>query len=211
MTLTPPTAAPLAHDAMIQAMVEHGWYMQDDFLEPASVCQLADEMEQLYQQGLFRPAGIGRGTQLTQNADIRGDELLWLDAANSPPRLSAFLAQLEGLRLAINQQLLLGLFDMETQAASYQPGSGYQCHLDNFHDSNQRVLTLLLYLNPDWQARDGGNLRLHLDEAGKESHLDIAPVAGRLLLFFSARFAHEVLTTQRHRLSLTTWFRRRKA
>jgi Rps23 Pro-64 3,4-dihydroxylase Tpa1-like proline 4-hydroxylase len=41
--------------------------------------------------------------------------------------------------------------------------------------------------------------------------LDILPMAGRLVLFLSGEFWHEVRPAKRPRMSLTGWFRTREA
>ncbi|MFT6394425.1 MAG: SM-20-related protein [Methylophilaceae bacterium] len=40
--------------------------------------------------------------------------------------------------------------------------------------------------------------------------MDILPKSGRIVLFLSAKFWHEVLPATRERLSLTGWFRTRE-
>jgi len=40
-----------------------------------------------------------------------------------------------------------------------------------------------------------------------DAHLDIYPRDGRLVLFLSADFEHEVLPAARERLSVAGWFR----
>ena len=64
----------------------------------------------------------------------------------------------------------------------------------------------MIYLNADWLPEQGGALRLHPEGAAR---VDIAPEAGRMVMFLSAEMLHEVLPTQRERLSLAGWFRRR--
>jgi len=68
-------------------------------------------------------------------------------------------------------------------------------------------LTVILYLNQDWQSDAGGLLRFWPEADGNA--LEIAPLGGTLVTFLSERFWHEVSPAQRQRLSLTGWFRRR--
>lgn len=56
-------------------------------------------------------------------------------------------------------------------------------HLDNSHDGDQqryRVLNLLLYLAPDWQVQNGGNLELW--DAARRSPHTIASLGNRLVV-----------------------------
>jgi len=121
---------------------------------------------------------------------------------------AATLARLEGLRLAVNEALYLGLFDAELHFAVYPPGAGYKRHLDRFRDDDRRTLTVILYLNPpDWSATDGGQLSFWPQDTGPA--LTITPRGGTLVTFFSDQFWHQVEPAHRQRLSLTGWFRRR--
>ena len=69
-------------------------------------------------------------------------------------------------------------------------------------------MSAVFYLNPDWQAEQGGALRLYLTDGSTH---DVLPEAGTLVVFLSADLPHEVLPATRERLSLTGWFRRRGA
>jgi SM-20-related protein len=116
---------------------------------------------------------------------------------------------MECLRRAVNGALTLGLFDFEGHLAVYPPGSYYRKHLDQFQGVGLRTLTCVCYLNPGWDSADGGQLRLYTDPAHPERYQEILPESGRLVLFLSADFLHEVLPARQPRLSLTGWFRRR--
>lgn len=100
----------------------------------------------------------------------------------------------------------MGLFDYEAHFAHYQPGAFYRRHLDAFRGRTNRVLTTLLYLNPDWQPGDGGELLLY-PEQGEGVLERVSPRAGTLVIFLSARFPHEVLPAQADRYSIAGWFR----
>ena len=65
-------------------------------------------------------------------------------------------------------------------------------------------ITILLYVNVGWDAdQQGGHLRIHPQD---EQPVDIAPVAGRLVLFHSAKTRHSVLQCSRgERIALTSW------
>ena len=73
-----------------------------------------------------------------------------------------------------------------------------------------RTLTTVLYLNPDWQSADGGQLRIYTDPDYPGRYQEVQPLAGTLVAFLSARFEHEVMPASRERLSLTGWFKRRQ-
>ncbi len=188
-----------------------GISVRDGFVPPRRVQELIDCAALRRAAGEFGPARIGAarvGGELAQRReDIRGDWTCWL----TPPWRTAeqqVLRDFEQLRLDLNGQLLLGLFDLELHYAWYPPGTGYARHLDQPRGREERQVSLILYLNADWTPAAGGVLRLY-DDAGR--HRDIEPLPGRLVYFLSAGRAHEVLPTQAERLSLSGWFRRRPA
>jgi SM-20-related protein len=69
-----------------------------------------------------------------------------------------------------------------------------------------RIITSILYLNENWHKEDGGQLRIY---TGENSYQDILPQAGQLVIFLSSEFFHEVLPTNRERLSITGWYKKR--
>jgi SM-20-related protein len=71
------------------------------------------------------------------------------------------------------------------------------------------VLSWALYLNDDWRAEEGGALRLYMQAQARAPFVEFPPRGGRLMVFLSQRFEHEVLPAKRERLSITGWFRRR--
>lgn len=193
-------------EPIVDALAGPGWCVVPGFLNEAETAALARECRQAYDQGGFHKAGVGRG-QAEVRAEIRGDQVRWVEEGQAGPALQGALSRLESLRQAVNQALFLGLFDLELHFAVYPPGAGYQRHLDRFRDDDRRSLTAILYLNPDWTMQDGGQLRFWPEADGEP--LDIQPTGGTLVTFLSERFWHEVMPARRERLSLTGWFRRR--
>lgn len=174
-------------------------------LPPAQLLEaLRDDLARLHGEAALRPAGIGRGASQAHRNDIRGDAMLWLDDARCGAAADTFLAALSTLRAALNQRLFLGLEEVEAHYAVYPAGAGYARHRDRFRDDDARVLSLVSYLNRDWQDADGGALRLHL-ESGP---IDIPPIGGGSVCFLSG-IEHEVLPATRGRHSIAAWLRRR--
>jgi SM-20-related protein len=178
------------------------------FLPPGETQRLARRARAQARRGAFAPARIGRGSGRQIRPEIRGDRVRWIDPADASRGEQHVLERIEGLRRAVNARLQLGVFELELHWALYPPGARYARHRDRHRDSDARVLSLVVYLNAGWQARDGGELRLHL---GAGRWRDVEPRGGTLVVFDSARFAHEVLPAGRERLSLTGWLRRRAA
>jgi SM-20-related protein len=186
-----------------------GYAITQNFTSQASSALLAAECRALHATGRLSQAAIGRGNARSERAHIRGDHTHWFDAAALAPAQSAYWQHMQALRLNLNRTLLLGLEDLEAHFALYPAGSIYARHRDRFRDDDARVLSSVLYLNPDWRDEDGGALRLHLDPNAQNPYVDIYPTSGTLVLFMSAEFEHEVLPANRERLSIAGWFRRR--
>lgn len=156
--------------------------------------------------GQLDPAGIGRDDEHQLNRFVRRDQIHWLD--RDVPAAAAFLDWMEQLRLGINRHLFLGLFDYEAHFARYAAGAFYKRHLDAFEGfQRNRVLSTVLYLNPAWQEGDGGEMLMYAPDDETRLLETVQPVFGRLAVFLSERFPHEVLPTQATRFSIAGWFR----
>ena len=143
-------------------------------------------------------AGIGRNGDFQLNDSVRGDAIEWLEVGE--PAITEFLSAMDQLRLALNQRLFLGLQDYEAHFARYTPGAFYKKHRDAFRGTPGRKVSSVFYLGA------GGELVLY-DEAGEEELLRVAPEYGRLVLFLSEDFPHEVLPARCRRQSIAGWFR----
>jgi SM-20-related protein len=197
-----PDAATLDH--LAGRLREHDWAV---LALPASAPLLhaaAAEARDHAETGRLRPAATGRAAG-RQFAGLRGDSTLWLDDPACGPAARDLLAALDGLRGELNRRLLLGLEEVEAHFAHYPPGAGYARHHDRFRSDDARVLSLVVYLNPDWPAEAGGALRLHLAEGPQ----DIPPQLGTVAIFLSEFVEHEVQPADRPRFSVAAWFRQR--
>jgi len=191
-------------------LAQQGWCVCPNFVDAETVVALRQQMLQAWQAGQFRHAGIGRGESFEIRPQIRSDRVMWLDPGSVADSLAKYFVALEDLRLSINRQLYLGLFDYEAHYAVYPPGSFYKKHLDQFQGIGLRTVTTTFYLNDNWLPEHGGQLRLYTNPNLPTEFVDIQPEAGTLAIFLSAEFLHEVLPARRERLSITGWFRRRE-
>jgi SM-20-related protein len=185
-------------------LTQYGWSQHSLFLPPELVLLLAAECTYLQDKNILRLAHVGRGDEQSAQANIRSDRIAWLYAGQSVA-CDAYLLQMEQVRLLINQNLYLGLEEYESHFSFYQPGASYSKHLDRFHDDDARTISVVVYLNEEWQTEQGGALRLHPLNLPTQ---DISPIACSLVVFLSAEMLHEVLPATRNRMSLTGWFRR---
>jgi len=192
--------------AVVEAIRAEGLAVVREAIPAALVGALRVAAHERDAAGEFRPAGVGRAAARVERADVRGDRIRWLEPAEARPAEAALFARVDALRVAVNEALLLGLFDFEGHYAIYPAGAGYARHLDRFRDDDARVLSLIVYLNDGWTDAHGGALRV---ERGGGATCDVVPEGGTLVAFLSDRFPHEVRPASRERLAFTGWFRRR--
>ena len=192
------------HDALADALAARGACRILGLPDSGSTKSLRDDLLRLAASGELAPAATGRGEGRALQPALRGDRTLWLDDPRCGAAAGAFLATLDDMRVALNQRLFLGLAEVEAHYARYAPGTGYARHSDRFRDSDARVISLVAYLNDEWNAADGGALRLHFDEGA----FDTQPL-GATAVCFRSEFEHEVLPATRERLSIAAWFRRK--
>ncbi len=157
----------------------------------------------------FSPAGIGRADALMQNDFVRRDEIRWMSTEHEAEH--GWLDWVEQLRIYLNRRLFMGLFSYEAHFAHYAPGAFYKRHVDAFRGGENRILTTVLYLNSDWVADDGGEMLLYLEDNGMNVAAPpiarVMPTLGRLAVFLSEEFPHEVLPAKRDRYSIAGWYR----
>jgi SM-20-related protein len=199
-----PSSKPIA-----DAIEQSGYAVVQSFLDSTSIAALAQECRNCDLTGTLRAAAVGHGDARVMRNDIRGDRTQWFDEAEPTPAHSGYFTAMHALRVQLNRALMLGLDELEAHYALYEQGARYARHRDAFRDDDARVLSTVLYLNADWRDNEGGALRLYLADS-VEKYLDIYPRAGRLVLFLSADFEHEVLPATRDRLSIAGWFRRHR-
>ena len=68
------------------------------------------------------------------------------------------------------------------------------------------MLSVVTYLNDEWQTTDGGELALYANDQDNTG-VRVLPEKGTIVIFLSEVFPHEVLTAKRERHSVAGWFR----
>jgi len=156
------------------------------------------------EQNSLQKAGIGSGTGLQVNAEIRGDFIKWIDEREENLFTKIYLQKLKAIMEAFNKNFFLGLQQSEHHMTYYPAATRYEKHVDTFKTSEARVVSTVLYLNKDWEPAHGGELCIY-PESGPA--LNMAPLEGRLVLFEST-LPHEVLENRAPRYSITGWLKR---
>jgi SM-20-related protein len=198
---------------LADALREQGACWIADWPDTAQRDALRDDLRQLQSTGGLSPAAIGRSDDRALRNDIRTDATCWLEDPRCGDPAHAFLARLDAVRTILNRTLFLGLADCEAHYAAYPASSGYARHRDRFRDGvssmdgTARIVSWVTYLNADWSREDGGALRLYLQRDGQEDVIvDLPPVGGSVC--FLSDVEHEVLPTNRERLSIAGWMSR---
>ncbi len=204
--MQPPCADSLSIERIIEQLRERHYAIIDRSLSAELLSSLDLHFRSL-DESKFKPAGVGRASSFQTNNAVRSDVIHWLEQDTEATKL--YFAWMEALRLRVNQVFFLGLFDYECHYACFPPGSFYQRHVDAFNEAGRersnRRLTTILYLNHDWKTRDGGQLKIyHMDEGTPP--VEVVPEYGRMVVFFSELFPHEVCMAHRPRRSVTGWF-----
>ncbi|AEH34780.1 SM-20 protein [Vibrio anguillarum] len=186
-------------DKLMDAIADQGWYIWDDFLTPEQTKNLrACTPPQL------QVARIGRHDALQLEVEIRNDKIQWIENSMGLP-VQDYLQRMEQIRQEVNRHFFLGLFEYEAHFAKYEIGAFYQKHLDAFTGNASRKLTTVFYMNDRWCGADAGELVIY--DVEDQYLATVAPIAGRLLVFLSERFPHEVQPTNAERFSIAGWFR----
>lgn len=191
-------------DQVIEQLVENDYAIVDNSL-PAGLLSSLEQHFSAIEDASFKRAGVGRASDFQNNKTIRNDLIHWLESDQSEV-INRYFQCMEALRLQVNRAFFLGLFDYECHYARYAKGSFYKRHLDVFRGQENRRLTTILYLNHNWSVSDGGMLRMYRDNE-QEPFAEVIPEYGRMVVFFSELFPHEVCPANRTRHSLTGWFR----
>lgn len=195
---------------LMDSIDRQGWAVTPGSMGAEASLRLMRECQSGFEKGEFKRAGVGRGANLEVREEIRRDHVMWIEPGDASVEQEDWLATLETLRLALNQRFFLGLFGFEGHFAIYPEGAFYKPHLDQHAGTSGRVVTMILYLNENWQPGDGGELKLWTTAGDRHGPFQlIEPRLGTLVCFLAGDFWHEVLPATKTRMSITGWFLQR--
>lgn len=183
----------------LEELAENDVVIVDDFIDAS----LYADLRQLCQarRAEFEEAGIGAREQHSIQKKIRGDWTHWLDRARDR-ELEVFWQLVDETLAVMNRYCFLSLSGYEFHLAHYPVGSHYNKHLDQFANRNNRMISMVVYLNEGWQEGDGGELEIFPKHGSPQL---IPPLARRGVLFKSAELPHQVHVAKKDRYSLTGW------
>lgn len=191
----------------LDQLAEKDYVYVDNFIDDLLYEKIQHYFTTLHAESEFAKAAIGTSEQRQIESSIRGDFIYWLNQAKDG-NISQLFSLLDELVNNLKQMLFLSVSDYEFHFALYPPETFYKKHLDQFQGQTNRVISVLIYLNDNWQPGDGGELKIY-EPNGNE--VLIEPVGKRLLMFKSGSVEHEVMLTHKPRKSLTGWLLRRPA
>jgi SM-20-related protein len=193
--------------SIARQLEQNGRAIVGDFLPADLVKQVRADFETKLRERAFKQPAIGKGSAAVVDQNVRGDSIFWLpDGLATLPAQRALSTSLTELMTLLNQNLFLGLRRFEAHYAHYPPGGHYERHRDAFVGDDARVVSAVIYLNADWQPKDGGQLRLY--DSGSLASQDVEPIGGTLVCFMSQDVEHEVRPSFSDRYSVAVWFRR---
>ncbi len=183
------------------------WWMGKLFPKDL-LTQLNTDARMLSETHHFTKAATGASHAKLIDTQIRGDQTYWLSEPSlEPPNLTQLQISIAMLSLkeTFESYFPIPLNNFEGHYSHYPAGTFYKKHLDNSSNSNNRVFSVITYFNQNWQEGDGGELVLFSPDDG-ELLIEIKPLFGVTVIFFSTDFPHEVKLTVPDRYSLTGWF-----
>lgn len=190
-------------DRIAKDLRRRGFSIQPAALPPVLAANLREHLLDM-RASQFEPAGIGRQQDYMTNTFVRTDEICWINGASTAG--AEWLSWAAHLQQFLNRRLFLGLFSFESHFAHYAPGDFYKRHTDAFRGETNRIVSVVVYLNPDWTVDNGGELVLYTDDDDREG-IRVLPTLGTIAVFLSEEFPHEVLPATRDRYSIAGWYR----
>jgi SM-20-related protein len=193
----------MTYTTIAEQLGDKGLCICPDFISKSMCNDTRKDLDQVQASGGFHRAGVGLGDENQIENSVRSDETYWLERNSENLAQTAIWNEIDLLKQAFNRTLYLGLNDFEGHYAAYPEGGFYKRHLDCFHHNNDRVVTMIIYLNKNWIEADGGKLRIF----NKDTFQDIRPLGGTMVCFMSRETEHEVLLSHSARHSFAGWFK----
>jgi SM-20-related protein len=190
-------------DVLIDSFIENKIGIAEHFMNDAMCKNLKKHLQILLADNALKQAGIGNETIAVQDKLFRSDKIYWLDRSHNNAIENNFLDMIDAFVLHLNSTCYTGITSYEFHYAVYEAGSFYAKHLDQFANNNSRKYSMILYLNDAWQQGDGGELCVH----HKDRLQYITPLNGKGVFFASNVIEHEVILSNKQRMSITGWFK----
>lgn len=205
----------------VQSLWSSGFCVIDNAFSSSTSAALRTEMRRIFSE---RPElFIKNHTHLVRTAAAKGpgpfhtdSQLILLEKAriweadfkNSALRSASPLFT-HGIQDDTTLRTMLSLYSphmsLTSQSVKLQRNAGgcFPMHFDSDPKLDHRKVTAIFYLNDQWKAGDGGELRLYPFPSRRS--VDISPMDRRLVLFNSTETLHRVLPSIKERFCFTVW------
>jgi SM-20-related protein len=190
-------------NTLIDSFIDNKVGITQNFITKQLSLHLQQNLLNCYADNLFKHAGTGNETEVAHNHAVRGDMIYWLDRKHNNNHENAFFDVMDSFILHLNNTCYTGITDYEFHYTLYPIGSFYKKHLDQFKSNDSRKYSMIIYLNEGWLEADGGELCIHQTN----SLQNISPQNGKSVFFKSSELEHEVLYTNKARMSITGWLK----
>ena len=190
-------------NTLIDSFIDNKVGIAENFLSEALASHLKDNLKKLYSEKQLLNAGTGNETVIVQDKLVRGDKIYWLDRKHNDPYENDFFDLMDQFVIHLNSSCYTGITGYEFHYTLYEKGSFYKKHLDQFRNNGSRQYSMIMYLNADWEEKDGGELCIHHGD----NLQNITPTNGKSVFFKSSELEHEVLLTNKSRMSITGWLK----
>lgn len=191
-------------DELINSFIANKIGISDHFLSASLSEHLRENISELNFTNQLKSAGTGNEVQVVHDKLFRSDIIYWLDRAHNNEYENEFFDLMDSFINYLNETCYTGITGYEFHYTLYEPGSFYKKHLDQFRNNDSRQYSMIIYLNENWQEKDGGELCIHQNNI-KEN---ISPNNCKAVFFKSSELEHEVLLTHKPRMSITGWLKK---
>ena len=188
---------------LIDTFIDNKVGIAENFLSESLATQLKANLTTLYNDKRMQSAGTGNNTLVSHDTLVRSDRIFWLDRTHNNQPENDFFELMDSFVSHLNSTCYTGITGYEFHYTLYEKGSFYKKHLDQFRNNSSRQYSMIMYLNSDWQENDGGELCIHQGD----SRQNISPTNGKSVFFKSSELEHEVLVTNKPRMSITGWLK----
>ena len=190
-------------DTLINSYINDKVGIAEHFLSDHLTEHLKENLTNLFSQNKMHLAGTGNKTLIDRNILVRGDNIHWLDRAHNDIHENSFFDLMDNFVKQLNENCYTGISSYEFHYTLYTPGTFYKRHMDRFQNNDSRKFSMIMYLNTDWKPEDGGEICIYKEEGPQ----NISPQNGKVVFFKSNELEHEVLLTNKNRMSITGWLK----
>ena len=190
-------------DLLIDSYLENNIGIDPGFLSEKLSAGLQQNILQLQRDDMLSIAGIGNDAVQDHNQKMRGDKIYWMDKSHDNIHEQEFLQLIDNFIERLNSTCYTGINAYEFHYAVYEEGSFYKKHRDQFKNDSNRKYSLISYLNENWLEEDGGQLMIYQDASTQK----ISPRSQTAVFFKSDEMEHEVMQSNRTRMSISGWLK----